>query len=62
MRQKGNNGKKLRHFSNMAAQAAKIQGGKVGIRKEHIELDKITHFQNFRKTFQVKLPNDWTNS
>jgi hypothetical protein len=44
----------------MAAGAAKIRGGKVEIRKEHIEIYKITHFQNSRKTFQVKLPNDCT--
>jgi hypothetical protein len=44
----------------MAARAAKIRGGKVEIRKEHIEIYKITHFQNSRKTFQVKLPNDCT--
>jgi hypothetical protein len=51
-----------RHFSNMAARAAKIRGGKVEIRKEHIEIYKVTHFQNSRKTFQVKLPNDCTNN
>jgi hypothetical protein len=50
-----------RHFSNMAARAAKIRGGKVEIRKEHIKIYKITHFQNSRKTFQVKLSNDCTN-
>jgi hypothetical protein len=44
----------------MAARAAKIRGGKVEIRKEHIEIYKVTHFQNSRKTFQVKLPNDCT--
>jgi hypothetical protein len=36
----------------------KIRGGKVEIRKEHIEIYKVIHFQNSRKTFQVKLPND----
>jgi hypothetical protein len=30
----------------MAARAAKIRGGKVEIRKEHIEIYKVTHFQN----------------
>jgi hypothetical protein len=29
----------------MAARAAKIRGGKVEIRKEHIEIYKTTHFQ-----------------
>ena len=49
----------------MAARAAKIRGGKVEIRKEHIEIYKITHFQYSRKTFQVASflePNDWTNN
>jgi hypothetical protein len=44
----------------MAARAEKIRGGKVEIRIEHIEIYKVTHFQNSRKTFQVKLPNDCT--
>ena len=38
----------------MAARAAKIQGGKVEIRKKHIEIYKITHFQNFRENFPGK--------
>ena len=33
--------------------AAKIRGGKVEIRKVHIEIYKITHYQNSWKTFQV---------
>ena len=44
----------------MASRAAVVRGGKVKIRKEHIEIYKIPNFQNSRKTFQVKLPNDWT--
>ena len=39
-------------FPNMAARVAKMRGGKVEISKEHIEIDKIAHFQNSRKTFQ----------
>lgn len=42
------------------AQEAGERGGKVEIRKEHTEIYKLTNFQNSRKTFQVKLPNDWT--
>ena len=49
-----------RHSSSMAERAAKIRGGKVEIRKEHIEIYKNANFQNSRKTFQVKLPNDCT--
>ncbi|GBP75264.1 hypothetical protein EVAR_47300_1 [Eumeta japonica] len=37
----------------MAARSARIQGGKVEIRKKHIEIYKITNFQNSQKTFQV---------
>jgi hypothetical protein len=44
----------------MATRAAKIRGGKVEIRKEYIEIYKVIHFQNSRKGFQVKLPNDCT--
>uniref|UniRef100_A0A2H1V3I2 SFRICE_006065 n=1 Tax=Spodoptera frugiperda TaxID=7108 RepID=A0A2H1V3I2_SPOFR len=43
----------------MAARAAVARGGKE-IRKEHTQIYKLTNFQNSRKTFQVKLPNDWT--
>lgn len=45
-----------RHFCNMVVQEAKIRGGNVEIRKEHIESYKIAHFQLSLKTFQIKLP------
>ena len=35
-------------------------GGKIEIRKEHVEIYNCTNFQNSRKTSQVKLPNDST--
>ncbi|CAD0206502.1 unnamed protein product [Chrysodeixis includens] len=37
----------------MAARAAVVRGGKVKIQKEHIEIYKISNFQNSRKTFQL---------
>ncbi|CAD0195833.1 unnamed protein product [Chrysodeixis includens] len=43
----------------MAARAAVVRGGKVKIRKEHIQIYKILNFQNFRKTFQVAETPSW---
>lgn len=62
-----------RNFSNTAARHVGGKGGMdgskkvwkekvVNIWKEHVEIYKITNFQNYHKIFQVKLPTDWTIS
>lgn len=46
------------HFFNMATQAA--GGGQLEIRKEHIDIHKITNFQNTRVCQSYFEPNDCT--